>query len=155
MEGSRPKAIRVTRRLLRVLDAHVKEHRLVQVTPPEAVYDFEHTGQPNTGLLPDIGFYHAAREAMVTDDQPYPFAPDLAIEIASPLQKQADMDAEARRYLAGGAALVWVVWPHTRLVDVWRSSTMSRPARTLGVGGMLDGADVVTGFTYAVADLFR
>jgi Uma2 family endonuclease len=78
---------------------------LGHVTPPDAVYDFEHTGQPNTGLLPDIGFYYVDREALVLDDQPYPFAPDLAVEIASPSQKQEDLDAKARRYLAGGTSL--------------------------------------------------
>jgi Uma2 family endonuclease len=153
--GSRPKAVRVTMRLLRALDIHVEEHRMGQVTPPDAVYDFEHTGQPNTGLLPDIGFYYADREALVQDDQPYPFAPDLAVEIASPSQKQEDLDAKARRYLAGGTSLVWVVWPEARAVDVWRPTNGLRPIRTLGVGDLLDGEDVVGGFTYPIVDLFR
>ncbi|HVA89520.1 MAG TPA: Uma2 family endonuclease [Chloroflexota bacterium] len=153
--GSSPKAVRVTMRLLRVLDAHVEDHRLGQVTPPDAVYDFERTGQPNTGLLPDIGFYYVHREALVLDDQPYPFAPDLAVEIASPSQKQEDLDAKARRYLAGGTSLVWVVWPDARAVDVWRAADRLRPSKTLGVGDMLDGEDVVGGFTYPIAGLFR
>lgn len=75
------------------------------------MYDFERTGQPNTGLLPYSGFYHAFREPLVEDDRPYPFAPDLAVEVASPSQKQGDVDAKARRYLRGGTALVWVIWP--------------------------------------------
>jgi Uma2 family endonuclease len=153
--GSRPKAVRVTMQLLRALDAHVENHRLGHVTPPDAVYDFEHRGQPNTGLLPDIGFYYAEREALVLDDQPYPFAPDLAVEIASPSQKQEELDAKARRYLAGGTSLVWVVWPEERTVDVWRAADRLRPGKTLGVEGMLDGEDVVGGFTYPIADLFR
>jgi Uma2 family endonuclease len=153
--GSRPKAVRVTMRLLRALDAHVEIHRLGQVTPPDAVYDFEHTGQPNTGLLPDIGFYYADRETLVMDDQPYPFAPDLAVEIASPSQKQEDLDAKARRYLAGGTSLVWVVWPEARVVDVWRAAERLRPSTSLGVSDVLDGENVVSGFTYPIADLFR
>jgi Uma2 family endonuclease len=152
--GSRPKAVRVTMRLLRALDAYVEDHHLGHVTPPDAVYDFEHTGQPNTGLLPDIGFYYLEREALVRDDQPYPFAPDLAVEIASPSQKQEDLDAKARRYLAGGASLVWVVWPEARVVDVWRAADQVRPSKTLGSGNRLNGEDVVGGFTYAVSDLF-
>lgn len=63
--GSRPKAVRVTDRLYRALGNYVEAHRLGQTTPPDAVYDFEYTGQPNTGLLPDIGFYHADREPLV------------------------------------------------------------------------------------------
>ena len=100
--GSRPRAVRVTMRLLRALDSYVEEHELGQVTPPDAVYDFEHTGQQNTGLLPDIGFYVTDREALVEDDKPYPFAPDLAVEVVSPLQSTSDMAAKAKRYLRGG-----------------------------------------------------
>jgi Uma2 family endonuclease len=152
--GSRPRAVRVTDRLYRTLGNYVEAHGLGQTTPPDAVYDFEQTGQPNTGLLPDIGFYYAAREALVRDDQPYPFAPDLAVEVASASQRQTDLDAKARRYLAGGTSLVWVVWPERRTVDVWRSVQPLRPIKTLGVADTLDGEDVVVGFTCPVASLF-
>jgi Uma2 family endonuclease len=153
--GSRPKAVRVTDRLYRALGNYVEAHQLGQTTPPDAVYDFERTGQPNTGLLPDIGFYYAAREALVEDDRPYPFAPDLAVEVASPLQKPEAMAAKARRYLVGGTALVWVVWPEARTVEVWHPSDTQRPVKTLRSGDLLDGEAVVRGFTYPVADLFR
>jgi Uma2 family endonuclease len=77
------------------------------------------------------------------------------VEIASPSQKQEALDAKSRRYLAGGTALVWVVWPDVKTVDVWHSSNTLRPVKTLTVGDTLDGEDVVGGFTYPVADLFR
>jgi Uma2 family endonuclease len=94
--GSRPKAGRITRRLFRQLDTFVRERGLGVVTLPDEVYDFEHTGQPNTGLLPDIGFYYAFREGLVEDDKPYPFAPDLAIEIAS--RRRKSFKSIARSY---------------------------------------------------------
>jgi len=50
---------------------------------------------------------------------------------------------------------VWVVWPEARVVDVWRATDRLRPSKTLGGGDMLDGEDVVGGFTYPIADLFR
>jgi len=153
--GSRPKAVRITDRLYRALGNYIDAHGLGQTTPPDAVYDFEHTGQPNTGLLPDIGFYYAAREPLVEDDQPYPFAPDLAVEVASPSQNQDALNTKAQRYLAGGTALVWIVWPDARTVDVWRPPKAHRPSKTLGIGDLLDGEEVVGGFTYPVADLFR
>jgi Uma2 family endonuclease len=153
--GSRPKAVRVTDRLYRALDNYIDAHALGKATPPDAVYSFEGIGQPNTGLLPDIGFYYGAREALVVDDQPYPFAPDLAVEVTSPLQKPDALGAKARRYLAGGTALVWIVWPDARTIDIWRPRSPIRPVRILTVGDTLDGEDVVPGFTYPVADLFR
>ena len=152
--GSMPRAVRVTMRLLRALDSYVEEHELGQVTPPDAVYDFEHTGQPNTGLLPAIGFYVTAREALVEDDKPYPFAPDLAVEVVSPLQSMSDMAVKARRYLRGGTRLVWVICPHLRQIEIWRADGGPSPS-TLGMADALDGEDVVPGFRHPVASLLQ
>ncbi len=64
------------------------------------------------------------------------------------------MAAKARRYLQGGTRLVWVVWPERREVDVWRAASVDRAAATLHVDDVLDGEDIVPGFTYRVADVF-
>jgi Uma2 family endonuclease len=152
MVGTRPRAVRITMLLLDAVNTYVKMHDLGQVTPPDAVYDFEQTGQKDTGLLPDIGFYYASREPLVDPDKPYPFAPDLAVEVASPTQYRPGMKAKVERYLAGGTALVWVVWPQRQQVDVWRTGD-TQPA-TLGVDGILDGETVIPGFTCPIADLF-
>lgn len=153
MVGSRPTAGHITVRLQSRLAIYVEEHGLGQVTGPDEPYDFERTGQKDTGLLPDIGFYYASRDALIDPDKAYPFAPDLAVEVASPQQYRPGMQAKARRYLAGGTALVWVVWPQRRQVDVWHPGASS--PITLGMDGLLDGGDVVPGFTYPVAALFR
>jgi len=120
MAGTRPQAGRVTRRLQLPLTLYVQAHGLGTVTLPDEVYDFERTGQPNTGLLPALGFYYAFREPLVRDAQAIPFAPDLAVEVASLLQDRRAMSEKARRYLAGGTALVWVIYPHLEQIDVWR-----------------------------------
>ncbi len=153
MAGTRPEAGDATRALLFPLAAYVEAHGLGVVTLPDEVYDFERTGQPNTGLLPDVGFYYASRMSQVTPHEPRPFAPDLAVEVAGGSQRQADMDAKARRYLRGGTGLVWVVWPERRQVDVWHHDDHA-PVGTLGDRDQLDGLDVVPGFTLPVARLF-
>ncbi len=103
-------------------------------------------------MLPDIGFYRASRKALVHPDEAYPFAPDLAVEVASSKQYRPGMQAKAARYLTEETALVWVVWPKRRQVDVWRPG-VGGPV-TLGVDDLLDGGDVISGFTYPVARLF-
>ena len=153
MVGARPRAVRITMRLLDALSPYVAGRALGQVTPPDAVYDFEQTGQRDTGLLPDIGFYNAAREPLVDPDKPFPFAPDLAVEVASPRQYRPGMAAKAQRYLAGGTALVWIIWPTRQQVDVWRPGD-TQPSTTLCVDDLLDGEGVIPGFTYALANLF-
>ncbi len=152
MVGTRPRAGRVTRNLLFPLAAYVQEHSLGTVTPPDEVYDFENTGQKDTGLLPDIGFFDRTHEPLVDPDKAYPFAPDLAVEVASPTQYRPAMKAKAERYLAGGTALVWIVWPKRQQVDVWRPDHDEPTTRS--IGATLDGENVVPGFTFPVAALF-
>jgi len=152
MVGARPRAARIACRLLRRLDAVVQARGLGTVTLPDEVYDFESSGQKDTGLLPDVGFYRTAREPLVDPDKAYPFAPDLAIEIASPSQYRPAMAAKAGRYVAGGTALVWIVWPARRQVDVWRPGDVE--PTTLGAADQLDGESMVPVFSYSVADLF-
>ncbi len=53
-----------------------------------------------------------------------------------------------------GTALVWVVWPSQRQVDVWRPGD-TQPSVILGVGDTLAGDPVVPGFSCPVTDLFR
>ena len=153
MAGSRPKAVRVSTRLSLRLGNFVEEHELGAITGADAVYDFEQTGQPNTGLLPDIGFYPGSMEARVQDDKPYPFAPSLSVEVASPLQTKRDMAAKVARYLRGGTQLVWVIYPHTLQIDVWHQRD-EVPTITLQHGDTLDGEDVVPGFRIPVTPLF-
>lgn len=150
---ARPQAGRATRRLFRSLDAYVEAHNLGTVTLPDEVYDFEHSGQPNTGLLPDLGFYPHTRDALIDPRHAIPFAPDLAVEVAGSSQKQADMAAKARRYLAAGTMLVWVLWPEQQRVDVWYRDGHT-PVSVLAPGDTLDGCDVVPGFTHPVANIF-
>lgn len=153
LTGTGPRAGRVTRKIFVALNAYVEAHGLGTVTHPDEVFDFGQSGQRDTGLLPDIGFYGAAREPLVDPDKAYPFAPDLAIEVTSPKQFRPQLQAKALRYLAGGTALGWVVWPGRQQVDVWRRGA-SAPI-TLTINDTLDGEDVVAGFTFPVAALFK
>ena len=80
----------------------VRPRRLGRVTGADGVYKFPGA---ETGLLPDVGFIEASKVALITDRRkPIPFAPDLAVEVASPDQKPDDMAAKARTYLDGARA---------------------------------------------------
>jgi Uma2 family endonuclease len=77
-------------------------------------------GPHRTSLVPDIAFVSAARMATLSDDvaQEPPFAPDLAIEIRSPGDREANIRAKITLYLAHGAALVLDVDPHRSCITV-------------------------------------
>lgn len=152
MAGSGEEAATIAGNVYFALRAFVQPRRLGVVTPADGVYKF---AGAETGLLPDVGFYVAARRARIADrSKPIPFAPDLAVEVASPSQDAGTMAAKARQYLRGGTRLVWIVWPERREIDVWRPVSATRPAATLGADGALDGEDVVPGLTLPVADVF-
>lgn len=150
--GSGKQATRIGLRLGGHLGIYVDASRLGVVTGADGVYKFPGA---ETGLISDVGFYSAARDALVVDDEkPIPFEPDLAAEVASPSQSVREMAAKARVYLRAGTRLVWVIWPQSGHIDIWRADVLTGPVQSLGLSDTLEGADVVPGFSYAVADLF-
>jgi len=154
MAGSGEEATNIAGIIFGVIFAYVRPRRLGRVTPADGVYKFPGA---ETGLLPDVGYYNSALFARVMDKKrPIPFAPEVAVEVASPEQTAADMAAKAARYLGGGARLVWIVWPDARTVDVWRPGDIERPSGTLraNAADQLDGEDVIPGFSHPVADIF-
>ncbi len=141
----------------RALRAYVEQHGLGEVYVGETGFDLTLPGEPKQTVLgADVAFLRTERvppEPEGNDDEEYILGPpDLAVEIVSPSQFRPEMGAKAWTWLQRGARLVWVVWPKRRQVDVWTPG-QDVPV-TLHVGDMLDGGDVLPGFTYALADLF-
>jgi len=152
MAGSGDEATTIAFNFGLALGNFVVPRRLGRLTGADGVYKFPGA---ETGLLPDVGFYAAEKRALIADrSKPIPFAPDLAVEVASPSQDAADMAAKARTYMHGGTRLVWVVWPRSGHIDVWRPGNPATPATTLHAGDTLDGEDVISGFRHPVAAVF-
>jgi len=138
------------------LRVYVEDHGLGGVTGEQGGYNFSDLGQPNTELGPDVAFVRADRLATLTPEQyakALRLAPDLAVEVASRNQWRPGMAAKAKRYLAAGVRLVWIVWPRWRQVDVWHPGDEA-PSATLGVGETIDGEDVAPGFTCPAPSCF-
>jgi Uma2 family endonuclease len=134
------------------IEAFVEQHNLGAVTGADGEFDLGH----GTALAPDVAFVRAARVPPPTSpiyEKAWPLAPDLAAEVASPNQYRPAMARKAQRYLNAGTRLVWVVWPKRKEVDVWRPGD-SKPSATLSVGDVLDGLDILPGFTYPLERLF-
>jgi Uma2 family endonuclease len=126
------------------------------VTPPDGSYDLGPAGQKDTTLAPDVAFVRADRlppHVAFDEDKAVPFAPDLVADVAPPHQYKPGMAKKAQRYLAAGTQLVWIIWPKSREIDVWRPGD-TQPSQTLSVGDTLDGGPVLPGFTYPVGHLF-
>lgn len=158
--GSGAWATTIGRRLGARMGDYVDEHDLGLVTGADGVFKFPGA---ETGLLPDVGYLSAQQADSIVDvSKPIPFPPDLAADVASPSQNAEDMAAKAQQYLKAGSALVWVIWPEQGEVDVWRPTDLQpryqdmRPSATLRAesGDMLNGEDIVPGFSCPVAPLF-
>jgi Uma2 family endonuclease len=78
--------------------------------------------------------------------------PDLVVEVLSPSDRLGMVMRKVQQYLRAGIAMVWVVDGESRNVTVYRAG---REPRVLEENEVLDGEDVLPGFTCAVADLFR
>jgi Uma2 family endonuclease len=79
------------------------------------------------------------------------FAPDLAIEVASPSKSDEELRLRTRLHLQGGTRQVWIVRPEQRTVTVFSADA---PERTFMIDETLDGGDIVPGFTLPLASIF-
>ena len=106
---------------------------------------------PDTVFAPDVAFL--TRDRVPTEDRPgfFPGAPDLAVEVVSPSDTAEEVREKVDDYLRLGTRLVWVVYPRTKRVAVYR---VDGSVRELTGDDVLEGEDVVPGFAYRVADIF-
>jgi Uma2 family endonuclease len=132
------------------LDQHVRANGLGVVVAAET--GFIITTNPDTVRAPDIGFVRQDRiQATGITKKYWPGAPDLAVEVISPSDTVYEVDDKVQGWLAAGAGLVWVVNPRRRTVTVHRPT--GAPI-VLTINDLLDGEQVVPGFSIRVADLF-
>jgi Uma2 family endonuclease len=105
---------------------------------------------------PDISFVPRARMAALgfgpKEKRFFPGAPDLAVEILSPNNTRAEIDARLKDFFASGTRLAWVIDPEPESLEICHSPT---ERKLIGGGGFLDGEDILPGFRYAIADLFK
>lgn len=113
---------------------------------------FKIATNPDTVRAPDLAFVRSERIPESGLPRGYfPGAPDLAVEVVSPGDTVYEVEEKIEEWLAAGAQLVWIVNPRRRTVNVHRSD---REERTLRENDVLDGEEVVPGFTLRVAEIF-
>ena len=106
---------------------------------------------PDTVRGPDVAF--VSRERYDSHDEAEGYfrgGPDLAVEILSPSNRPGEIHAKVADYLAAGSKLVWVVDPDRRRAGTYRNLLAPRH---VPIDALLDGEDVVPGFSVTVAEL--
>lgn len=133
------------------LGPYVRGHKLGRVLTGEP--GFVLARNPDTVRAPDVAFVRRERlPARGSTRRYFDGAPDLAVEVISPHDRYKNVDEKVAEWLAHGTRLVFVVNPRRLTVDVHRPG---QPPKTLGIGDMLDGDDVVPGWTLRVCELFE
>jgi Uma2 family endonuclease len=142
--------------LIHVLREFAVERNLGRVGSPDVMYRL------GTGLvrLPDVSFisWERLRSRPDPDGAVGAVAPELAVEIFSPGNTEAEMAAKRRDYFAAGVLLVWIVKPQERVVEVFtgpEERTVLREGETLTGGRVLEGFSLNVSALFAEADAVR
>jgi Uncharacterized protein conserved in cyanobacteria len=116
MSPASPVQGRYAERLSRALGQYVEDHDLGEVYTAEP--GFELAAEPEKIVrAPDVAFVR--KERIPPADQQagfWPLAPDLAVEIISPSETAASVQAKVQDYLAASTQLIWLVYPDSTVV---------------------------------------
>lgn len=97
-------------------------------------------------VVPDFAF----KRTPMSRDYPDPVPPLWAVEVISPTDKPRDIADKRKIYIAAGI-LLWELYEQSESVHVHEPG---KPMKLFGINDVLDGGNVLPGFTLAVKVLF-
>ena len=132
-----------------LLNVHVRTNNLGRVFAAET--GFIVGRNPDTVRAPDAAFVSLGR--LDSADIPEGFLaiiPDLIVEVVSPGDTRREVEEKVHDWLTTGVRLAWVIYPATRSATVYHHLN---DGSNIMEDDILDGEDVVPGFTCRVGDL--
>lgn len=138
----------------RALYPTVREHKLGYLLTDSLIYYLSREGeQLRDARVPDASFIHKDRVPSNWDiDLPFPGAPTLAIEVISPNDKIEDVNLKVRQYLDAGTEQVWLAFPLTKEVHVYKRGESQ--IRIYRGEETMDVSDLFPGLTLALKEIF-
>ncbi len=132
------------------LHTHVRRDRLGRVGGTDGGVVVRRN--PDTVREPDVFFVSAERLPLHDQSDGYlEVAPELVVEIISPNDSQDEVDKKTRMWLDLGVLMVVDVYSRTRTISVHRPGV---PAVTLTGDDVLDGGEVLPGFSLPLSEIF-
>lgn len=129
---------------------YVRTHQIGTVTTAET--GFRLKIDPDTVRAPDAAFITRERVEAAGEIKGYWFgAPDLVVEVISPNDLYTEVEEKVADWFHAGTRMVIVVNPRRRNVKVHRSVN---EVQVLDENDVLDGGDVVPGWTLPVREVF-
>lgn len=109
-------------------------------------------GLPNgADRSPDVAWIEKRRWLALTPEQRMkfpPIAPDFVLELRSPTDNLATLQAKMREYIDNGVRLGWLLDQHTRQAEIYRPG---KKVEVRDAPATLSGEDVLVGFELAWA----
>jgi Uma2 family endonuclease len=140
-------------------------HNLVRDNIAAALRDFAHprklgrvfleTGYqltPETVRIPDVSLVLAERMRDIDLDKRILGPPALAIEVVSPTDLAEELTQKVKQYLAAGSHAVWVFYPKTHEVLIFRADGRSSVRRE---NDTVEDSDLLPGFSLNLNAIFE
>jgi Uma2 family endonuclease len=137
-------------RLEHALTTFARRRKLGLVAPQDT--GFKLKSDPDTVRAPDVAFVRASRIPRQLPTAYWDGAPDLAVEVLSPREREREVLKKVPEYLECGSTAVWVVRPRTRSVTLFHSG--SEPVTLSGDDALTDPR-VLPGFRFELPRLFE
>jgi Uma2 family endonuclease len=134
--------------LIQLLRNFLDQHDLGTISGPDGMLEL----RPALVRGPDVTF---ARWDRFPEGRPSPedsvpaIAPDLAVEVISRGNSTGEMTRKLDEYFPAGCRLVWYLYSKRRVLLVY---TSPQHRTIIPDDGVLDGGDVLPGFSLRVAD---
>jgi len=131
------------------LGAYVLDNQLGEVFAAET--GFILAREPDTVRAPDVAFVSQNRLPAPIPDGYLELTPDLAVEVVSPNDTRREVRDKVNEWLDAGVRMVWVVDAKRKIVTEYLAKG---EINVFGESDMLDGGDVVPGFSLQVREIF-
>jgi Uma2 family endonuclease len=141
-----PRHNRVRDRIARRLGNFVEKRKLGEVFL-ESGYQLT----PETVRIPDASFVSVDQVREIDPDRRIQGAPALAIEVVSSTDLAEELTQKVKQYLAAGSKAVWVFYPKSREVQLFRADGETLLRRD---SERLEEPDVLPGFSLDLKTAF-
>jgi Uma2 family endonuclease len=106
---------RINRLLTRYLDANPE-------LPLDSMVEIGSQVSDHDIFVPDVAIVRTGEQPL--SSRIYLGSPELAIEVVSPSDTAQNLKQKVRAYIKGGSKSVWIVYPETKSVEVYRANTI-------------------------------
>ena len=130
------------------IDRFVTENSLGQASTEGG---FRLQRRPDMVRSPDVCFVSNVRLENQRTSGFLEGAPDLAVEVNSPNDKEAEVEAKVQLYFEAGTRAVWIVEPSARTITV---RTPDSAPIVYQIGDTLSGEPVLAGFELPLSEVF-